>query len=811
MATRDLDQETLRASITTGAPVLVQALGGLLQGWTLPILDNLSRRRSKDGFPKTFNDPIWGVIELYPWEVAILDSPLIQRLRGIKQLGFAHAVYPGAVHSRLEHTLGVVEAAERMMRALETNAEYHRTFGNDKDKDVPKIEALDRYSTRLAGLLHDIGHGPYSHVTESLVTDCALAEFDVVRDLLRHQFEGVTNIAPSEILAVIIVFSEQMKKVFEHPHFEAVDEPTQLAPAIAGRILGSRTALKATYLSGVISGPIDADKLDYMARDSLHSGLPLGLDLTRLISKLEVVTIRTDNAPNNDLRARAEAAPAKRVYEMGISLAGLGAYEQMIIGRVILYDRLYHHHKIRTAESMVRRLITVVREESNSLTRLNDFMSAISDETFLGILGGMIQSSDLQAGGDRAEAIARSLLDRRIYHRAYAFAAKFLAGLDGLPDDEQQETRLLLWDTIFRHCLEPDERGKLERRIYEVATELASAAPELAGADDALHQDHIIVDLPVNRAVITGNDILIRTESGEKVLPTLYFDPERWSKAYEHQKLVGYVSTPRQYIKLVAAAAKIVFYEVFTTAMNREADKASKTADMVAPDWIRKAAARGLCSPACVAALVEDKATLARIRPEHLRFPDDWPRRDPNLAKRLADDFDQCLPVGLPATAHKSIIDAIEHLTSFVDLAEKEGLWVNAVSLTEKELQRELRKHLRARGVEVTEGSEVAGGETDLVLPGSVVVENKVRDKTSDPFETGRHYEWQARRYSISMVSQVSFVVVGYRPADEAAIRSLTERIQVMQPLGSPENHAFVRIVIPWGHALPSRAKSPVS
>jgi hypothetical protein len=127
----DLDPEALRRAIATKAPVLVEMLQGLIQQWISPIRENLSRRRSKDGFPKTFNDPIWGVVELYPWEVAILDSPLLQRLRRVKQLGFAHAVYPGAMHSRLEHTLGVVEAAERMMRALERNADYHRTFGKD--------------------------------------------------------------------------------------------------------------------------------------------------------------------------------------------------------------------------------------------------------------------------------------------------------------------------------------------------------------------------------------------------------------------------------------------------------------------------------------------------------------------------------------------------------------------------------------------------------------------------------------------------------------------------------------------------------
>src|SRR5262249_2166474 len=145
--------------------------------------------------------------------------------------------------------------------------------------------------------------------------------------------------------------------------------------AIAARIIGSRAFLSARYLSGVISGPIDADKLDYMARDCHHAGLPLGLDIDRLISKLEVVSITESNAINQELKQRTADDPQKRGHEMGISLAGLGAYEQMIIGRVILYDRLYHHHKVRAAEAMVRRLIAIAEEECGSTFSLGELLS----------------------------------------------------------------------------------------------------------------------------------------------------------------------------------------------------------------------------------------------------------------------------------------------------------------------------------------------------------------------------------------------------------------------------------------------------
>jgi len=341
-----LDAKELRKELANVAPELWSAVAEISQSNLVPILKNLDRQPSSYSFPKTINDPIWGSIELYPWEVAILDSPLLQRLRGVSQLGLASYVYPGASHSRLEHILGVLEAADRMMRALERNAQNHRDFGRDKGTDVPHINDFDRRSVRLAALLHDIGHGPFSHVTESLLRECFRSNFEAAEEVLRARFEGVTKIATSETIAVLLVLSEEMRSILEHPHFEAVKEFSRLAPAIAARILGSRSDLQAGYLSGVISGPIDADKIDYMARDSYHSGFPIGLDLNRLISKLEVIIITKDNAPNDELRNRAANAGG-RVYEIGISLSGLGAYEQMIIGRVLLYDRLYYHHKVR--------------------------------------------------------------------------------------------------------------------------------------------------------------------------------------------------------------------------------------------------------------------------------------------------------------------------------------------------------------------------------------------------------------------------------------------------------------------------------
>ena len=721
------------------APTLWSNISSIAEQCVPTIIENLDRKSSHERFPKTLNDPVWGSVELYPWEVAILDSPLLQRLRGVSQLGLASYVYPGASHSRLEHVLGVVETAQRMMDALARNAENHRRFGRDQDANVPQIGDLDRASTRLAALLHDIGHGPYSHVTESLLRECLPIDFTAAEDSLREHFEGVTSIATSETIAVLLVLSEKMKGVFEHRHFEAVERGHQLAGSIASRILGSRSYLQAGYLSGVISGPIDADKIDYMARDSHHSGFPIGLDFNRLISKLEVIIITSENALNSDLKGRAQRAGG-RCYEMGISLSGLGAYEQMIIGRALLYDRLYYHHKVRAAEEMLRELVrTAISEREKAV--LPSYFAFASENEFVSVWAGHLTSGFMASGGAAARRIGTSLLSRRIYNRAACFAARFISGLDGLPEQEGKDTRKVQWDSLIQALRADAGADEFARSVFNIAVKIDGVVPELSHAARNLSAEQVLVDFPTNKAKLgRGNDILTRTEAGQVVLPNLFFDAEKGSSAYEQQKLVGYIFAPEEKVPLVALASRIALYERFGIIMGPDADNAAKTTGAINPEWLQLAGGAGICSTECVEALTVEKPNLVHIRADDLKLPDAWKSDDPALAKRLEREFRMALPSGLPAGARRVVIDSIYELVTFADTFEKTGKFTKNDSLAEKLLQQELKSHLLAREVAVREGVEIAGGETDLILYDRVIVENKSRAITADPFEAGTDY-----------------------------------------------------------------------
>ena len=382
------------------APNLWSAVGNLSAKWSACIVDSLNSSNDKIGSPKTFADPVLGPIDLFEWEVILLDSPFLQRLRGIRQLGMVHAVYPGAVHDRFTHSIGVVEIADRMVEALTRNANHRRTYG-DKDSNLPVPDAQDRFIIRLAALLHDIGHGPFSHASEDLVSERHEEEFIKLNSLFREKFEGATGVKPSEAFAILLVISEPLKKVFEHPRFVIpVANKSQLPTSIVALILGSRGgSLKAPYLYELISGPIDADKLDYMARDSYFTGLPVGIDVTRLIKKLEIVRITPENAINDELRRRAESASEKAVYELGVSLSGLTAYEQMIVGRALLYDRVYYHHKVRCGEAMLRKLFRLAESEAGNAFSVEDLYTDISDDSMIHLLGGNLIFGNFKGGG----------------------------------------------------------------------------------------------------------------------------------------------------------------------------------------------------------------------------------------------------------------------------------------------------------------------------------------------------------------------------------------------------------------------------
>ena len=243
-------------------------------------------------------------VPLTPRVRRLLDTAELRRLARISQLGLVALVYPGAVHTRLEHSLGAYRLALEFLRRLARD-----------DRFVAAVGEADASAFVAAALLHDVGHWPYCHPIEDL---------------------GLPELPRHESLVPAIVSQGDMAAVLA--------DDWGLAPArVAELITGTATDPAAGILETLLSGPIDIDKMDYLARDSLHAGVPYGrhFDQERLLSALCL-----------DAAGRSLAITDK----------GRTAAELMVFARYVMFSEVYWHHAVRAATAMLQRAVWVVRE-----------------------------------------------------------------------------------------------------------------------------------------------------------------------------------------------------------------------------------------------------------------------------------------------------------------------------------------------------------------------------------------------------------------------------------------------------------------
>jgi len=246
-------------------------------------------------------------VRLTPRALAVLDTPAMQRLKQISQLGLVAHVYPGAQHSRFEHSLGVYRLACIVFRQLYGQQPEQLVGVNEEDVKV----------YLLAALLHDIGHWPYCHPIEDM---------------------RLPWVAKHEQLARQLICSNELAQVIE--------QQWQVAPESVAEFLSGKVEKPSTrILQNVLNGPVDIDKMDYLQRDSLHAGVPYGrnFDAGRLVSSLRI-------AADGDAIA--------------ISEKGKTAAEMMVFARYVMFSEVYWHHAVRSATAMLQRLVYRLQPES---------------------------------------------------------------------------------------------------------------------------------------------------------------------------------------------------------------------------------------------------------------------------------------------------------------------------------------------------------------------------------------------------------------------------------------------------------------
>uniref|UniRef100_A0A673B443 HD domain-containing protein n=1 Tax=Sphaeramia orbicularis TaxID=375764 RepID=A0A673B443_9TELE len=274
-------------------------------------------------FHQVFNDPVHGHVELHPLLCKIIDTPQFQRLRNIKQLGGAYYVYPGASHNRFEHSIGVAHLAGQFARTLK---ERQLELGID-DKDILCVE--------VAGLCHDLGHGPFSHLFDGNFIpkvrpghkwkheEASIAMFD---HLMREN--GLENELDEDDRVFI---KEMIFGPLEPETSERKEWPYK-----------GRTKDKS-FLYEIVSNKrngIDVDKFDYFARDCLHLGMKNSFDHCRFIKFARVCKVAEDGQPDGEWQICIRDKEVSNIYEMFHT-------------RSRLHRRAYQHKTNKIIELMI--------------------------------------------------------------------------------------------------------------------------------------------------------------------------------------------------------------------------------------------------------------------------------------------------------------------------------------------------------------------------------------------------------------------------------------------------------------------------
>lgn len=285
--------------------------------------DRISRHLAED-YTEPVRDPLWRHIYLSPAMMRIVDTEPVQQLHRIKQLGPTYLVYPGATHTRLNHSLGVFHIAKRMIARL-----IH--LNDSPEVSLPGVKAF-----LAAALLHDVGHFPYTHSFKSL----PLAEHEqltgrfILSNPLAQTIRAELGVDPEVVAAI-------------------VDE--SLPP-------GNRPEIG--LYRRLLSGSLDPDKLDYLNRDAYFCGVPYGIqDIDYALSRMVSVG-----------------------YEgIGLELNALSAVENILFSKYLMYRAVYWHRTVRVATAMIKKAVYCGLDSGEVAA---EELYGLDDETFVSGVGG---------------------------------------------------------------------------------------------------------------------------------------------------------------------------------------------------------------------------------------------------------------------------------------------------------------------------------------------------------------------------------------------------------------------------------------
>lgn len=446
---------------------------------------------------KVIHDPIHGSNLFLKEEVAIMDLPLVQRLRYISQTDVASLIYPSCHHTRFDHSLGVAVIAGKLVDAIGNRPESSKLIGTREKLEI-----------RLAALLHDVGHGPFSHLSEVIYGDGLLRLAKAARPGV---FDGAK---PHEVMSFLIVTSAAFREYFDSEIMEICSVSGISLDNVGNMIIGHMDKPESDgFMGDIINGVFDADKLDYIQRDAYFSGLSMAVDLDRILHSVWVPM------------KKAEKLPRRLVVRTG----AVSALEQIMFDKVQLYSAIYHHHKVRSAECLVQTIFEMLSETSakvngRSLSAASDFLKMTDAD----VLYGHTDDPSLR------EYVQR-LKERRLLKRALVICPETIEN--------------------------PRESGLSELTALSEDAEGLRALRQLIADKCSVDVKDLWVDLPIAPSLREPSQFYVCEPGGAPKKLEAFFPTEDWLTTYSQNKLRAHIfcasdGTIRK--KVAACAASVL-------------------------------------------------------------------------------------------------------------------------------------------------------------------------------------------------------------------------------------------------------------
>ena len=435
-----------------------------------------------------------------------MDLPALQRLRSIHQTSLAYLTFPTALHTRFDHSLGVCSGTKQLVSQV---------LGRGRGD-----ESYDELCA--AALLHDIGHGPFSHLSEETYSATPGLFAGLTYATGEEGMAIYPDGSPHEVIGALLLDTEPASRFFArlNEHYEKELDPVRIGNIIAGNGIEG-------YFEGstLVNGPFDADKIDYLRRDSAFSGVPIALDVDRLVHSLQA---KRDGDSDRKLVA--------------IKMQGVVSAEQILFGKATLYSTVFHHHKVRAAECLFKAITERMFETGVGIDGLPfedpaDMLRLVDSD----FTRWIARAPDPDLIRDERTRHLLDLLARRdLPVRIHRISTQALEG------PSLQE--------LFRYRdPSPSDAWLVHEELLDLRKAIAARVREMTD-DPTVYEDEIWIDLPP--APKAGYGTLI-DRTGELMELSDIFPTHQWVEYYKMHRYVGYVLGPRRHREAVTEASRV--------------------------------------------------------------------------------------------------------------------------------------------------------------------------------------------------------------------------------------------------------------